>query len=70
MKKTNALRLLDAAKIDYVAREYDVSDIDETAILYDTIFVSGGRIGLQIEIAMDDLVKMTGAKVCDLTVVS
>ncbi len=26
MKKTNALRLLDAAKIDYAAREYDVSD--------------------------------------------
>ena len=158
MKKTNALRLLDAAKIDYAAREYDVSDgeisgvavaikigqeperlfktlvavgkstglnvfvvpssaeldlkkaaraagdkniemlkardlepqtgyvhggcspigmkklfptfIDETAILYDTIFVSGGRIGLQIEIALDDLVKMTGAEVCDLTVVS
>ncbi len=158
MKKTNALRLLDAAKIDYTAREYDVSDgeisgvavaikigqeperlfktlvavgkatglnvfvvpssaeldlkkaaraagdkniemlkardlepqtgyvhggcspigmkklfptfIDETAILFDTIFVSGGRVGLQIEIDLDDLVKTTGAVVCDLTVVS
>ena len=155
MKKTNALRILDAVEISYTAREYDVSDgaisgvavaakmgqppetvfktlvaegkhtglnvfvipcsaeldlkkaasaagdkniemikarelepktgyvhggcspigmkkplptyIDETAILYDAIYVSGGKIGLQIEIAPADLHKMTNAMFCDLT---
>ena len=155
MKKTNALRLLDAANISYTSREYDVSDgdlsgvtvakklgqepervfktlvtegkqnglcvfiipvnaeldlkkaavassdkniemikskelepktgyvhggcspigmkklfptfIDETVVLYDTIFVSGGKIGLQIDIALCDLIEMTNAALCDLT---
>ena len=40
--------------------------IDETAELYDAICVSGGRIGLQIEIAPADLTKMTGSVLCDL----
>ena len=40
--------------------------IDETALLYESIFVSGGRIGLQIELSPDDLVKLTDAKFCDL----
>jgi len=40
--------------------------IDETAVLFDTIFVSGGRIGLQIEIALSDLINMTNAELCDL----
>ncbi len=154
MKKTNALRLVDAANYNYTAREYDTSDgeisgvavaakigeepgrvfktlvtegkstglnvfiipsnaeldlkkaaiaagdkniemikardlepktgyvhggcspigmkkslptfIDESAILYKTIFVSGGRIGLQINIALPDLVSMTNAILCDL----
>ena len=35
--------------------------LDETAELYDTIFVSGGRRGLDIEIAPADLVRATGA---------
>jgi Cys-tRNA(Pro)/Cys-tRNA(Cys) deacylase len=40
--------------------------IDETAQLYDTINVSGGRIGLQVELSPADLAKLTGAAFCDL----
>jgi len=40
--------------------------IDETAELYDTIYVSGGRVGLQIEIVPADLAKMTSAEFHDL----
>jgi Cys-tRNA(Pro)/Cys-tRNA(Cys) deacylase len=40
--------------------------IDETAALQETIFVSGGRVGLQIEVAPSDLAKMTHAVFCDL----
>jgi Cys-tRNA(Pro)/Cys-tRNA(Cys) deacylase len=36
--------------------------IDETAELYDTVFVSGGRRGLDLEIAPSDLARITDAK--------
>jgi Cys-tRNA(Pro)/Cys-tRNA(Cys) deacylase len=36
--------------------------IDETCILFDTIFVSGGRRGLDIEIAPDDLITVLSAE--------
>ncbi|MBQ4557677.1 MAG: Cys-tRNA(Pro) deacylase [Clostridia bacterium] len=36
--------------------------IDETCILYDTIMVSGGRIGSQIKLSPDDYIKATNAK--------
>ena len=40
--------------------------IDETAQLYDTIIVSGGRTGLQVELSPDDLAELTGAMFFDL----
>jgi Cys-tRNA(Pro)/Cys-tRNA(Cys) deacylase len=35
--------------------------LDETALTFETIFVSAGRRGLDLEIAPDDLVQVTGA---------
>lgn len=32
---------------------------DETMILFDTILVSGGRVGTQVEVAPDDLLRIT-----------
>lgn len=40
--------------------------LDETAELYDTIFVSGGRRGLDLELAPADLVRVTAAVVADI----
>ncbi len=36
--------------------------VDETAVLHETILVSAGRRGLEIELAPDDLVRLTGAR--------
>ena len=41
--------------------------IDETAQLFDTICVSAGRIGAQVELSPDDLVRLTGAQYAALT---
>ena len=40
--------------------------IDETAQLFDTINISGGSVGLQIELSPDDLAKLVNAAFCDL----
>jgi len=40
--------------------------VDETAELFDEIIISGGRIGSQIMIAPDDLIKVTGGKFEDI----
>ncbi|MEO6122648.1 MAG: Cys-tRNA(Pro) deacylase [Ilumatobacteraceae bacterium] len=42
--------------------------IDETCELYDTIFVSGGKRGLDIEIAPEDLIQVLGAVVAPIGV--
>ena len=40
---------------------------DETALLYDAIFVSGGHQGLQIELDPRALIDFTDGKIADLT---
>ncbi|MGN0428884.1 MAG: Cys-tRNA(Pro) deacylase [Acetatifactor sp.] len=43
-----------------------VTRVDESAILLETMIVSGGRIGSQIELAPDDLCRASGAEYSDL----
>lgn len=40
--------------------------VDETAELFDTVFVSAGRRGLSVELAPADLVRLTSAVVADI----
>lgn len=40
--------------------------LDETAALWETIFVSGGRRGFDIELAPDDLLALTGGQLADI----
>ncbi len=42
--------------------------IDESATLCDTVCVSAGQRGLQLEVSPEDLARYTEAKFCDLTV--
>jgi Cys-tRNA(Pro)/Cys-tRNA(Cys) deacylase len=44
--------------------------IDETCILYDCIFVSGGIRGLQIKIAPDDLISSVPCTIADLILIA
>jgi Cys-tRNA(Pro)/Cys-tRNA(Cys) deacylase len=40
--------------------------VDETVWLFDTVLVSGGRRGLDVELSPDDLVRLTSATVADI----
>lgn len=40
--------------------------IDETAQLFDTVFCSAGKRGLQVEVAPEDLARVTGASFGDI----
>lgn len=41
--------------------------IDEDCLYFDTILVSGGRIGLQIELAPNDLQRVTGGSIVPIS---
>jgi len=40
--------------------------IDSSAVDYETIFISGGKRGLEIEIAPEDLIALCNAKISDI----
>lgn len=40
--------------------------LDESALLYDTIYVSAGRRGAEIALAPDDLARLTGARIAGI----
>ncbi len=40
--------------------------VDESALAFETIHVSAGRRGLELELAPADLVKLTGARVAQI----
>ena len=42
--------------------------VEESAQLWDTVLVSAGRIGAQVELAADDLLALCGGEYADLTV--
>ena len=44
-----------------------VTRIDESAILFERIFVSAGRIGQQMELSPESIVQITGADYADIT---
>jgi Cys-tRNA(Pro)/Cys-tRNA(Cys) deacylase len=41
--------------------------IDETAVLFDTVMVSGGKVGVQVELSPADLLAMTQAETAEIT---
>jgi Cys-tRNA(Pro)/Cys-tRNA(Cys) deacylase len=40
--------------------------VDETAQLFDTVLVSAGRRGLQVELAPEDLLRLVAARYADI----
>ena len=47
-------------------RQVHPTVIDESIELFDTVLVSGGRRGLDVELAPADLIALTGASVADI----
>lgn len=44
-----------------------VTRVEETAMLYDKIYVSGGKIGVQLTLAPDDLLKANQGEYAEIT---
>jgi len=42
-------------------RQHSPTVVDESALLFDTIYVSGGRRGFDVELSPADLIRLTGA---------
>ncbi|BBO83339.1 hypothetical protein DSCO28_39050 [Desulfosarcina ovata subsp. sediminis] len=55
---TPAIKIAKKAKIDFTIHEYTHG----TAKKFASIFVSAGKRGLEIELAPDDLIKLTKGK--------
>ena len=47
-------------------KKFFKTTIDETAILFDTIIFSAGKIGFQVEISLDELKKAIDFSLADL----
>ena len=54
VSKTNAARILEGLGIPY---ELHTADVDENAILLETLFVSAGQRGVQLRLKPDDLLR-------------
>ena len=48
-------------------KKFFTTTIDETALLYDKIFFSAGKIGYQVEVATDDISKIIDVTFKDIT---
>jgi len=48
-------------------KKFFKTTIDESASLYDTIYVSGGKVGLQVELSPEDLGKVVELQIMDIT---
>ena len=44
-----------------------ITTVDETAMLFDTIIFSAGKIGYQVEMSPEELIELIGAKYYDIT---
>ena len=62
---TPALRAEREAAIAFRVHEFELPD-DASARGFETVFVSAGRWGLELELAADDLVRVCGAEVLQL----
>ena len=49
-------------------KKFFITTVDETAILFDTILFSAGKIGFQVEVSLGDLSKVIPFTLADLTV--
>ena len=66
-QKTNVMRYLDQKKIPYIPHAYPHGDEAVDGETVAGLVVSAGKIGAQIELAPEDLIKLTRAGTAALT---